>query len=86
MRPGLNTGEHKAFDRRSRTILIVEDDPVLALDLMSLLESHGYAVAGVAESGEDALIQIHVHPVDVVLMDVNLSGGAASWTGSRPPP
>ena len=64
-----------------RTVLIVEDDPVLALNLMSLLEGAGYEVLGVAESGEQALVLANVRTADVVLMDVNLTGGGGRLDG-----
>ena len=66
---------------QNRTILIVEDDPVLALDLMGLLEGAGYQVLGVAESGEQALVLAKVRPADILVMDVNLSAGGGRLDG-----
>ena len=65
----------------SPTVLIVEDDPLLALDLMALLERAGFQVLGVAESGEQALVLVRVRPVDVVVMDVDLSKGGGRLDG-----
>ncbi len=54
---------------------------MLALDLMGLLEGAGFEVLGVAESGEQALVLANVRSADVVLMDVNLSGGGGQLDG-----
>lgn len=55
-------------------ILIVEDEAVVALDLKTQLEEQGYAIVGVAESGERALALARVSPPDLTLMDVRLKG------------
>ena len=36
-------------------VLVVEDERIVAIDLQNTLERLGYAVAGVASRGEDAL-------------------------------
>ncbi|MER2601644.1 MAG: GAF domain-containing protein, partial [Candidatus Competibacter phosphatis] len=55
-------------------ILIVEDEFILASDLGLRLRDLGYAVAGTAATGADALALVdHRHP-DLVLMDIRLQG------------
>ncbi len=55
-------------------ILIVEDESIIALDIRSNLESHGYQVVGQADRGEDAIKKAgELHP-DLILMDINLKG------------
>jgi DNA-binding response OmpR family regulator len=55
-------------------ILVVEDDPTIALGLGMLLEQWGYALAGVATTGERALVLAADGAPDLVLMDVGLDG------------
>jgi PAS domain S-box-containing protein len=56
------------------SVLIVEDEAVVALDLRTQLQDMGYVIAGVAESGDEALeIARRAHP-DVALMDVRIRG------------
>ena len=55
-------------------ILVVEDEPAIALGLTLLLDEWGYAVTGVAASGEDALAAAAAAPPDLVLIDVRLDG------------
>jgi DNA-binding response OmpR family regulator len=57
------------------TILLVEDEFLLALDQKAQLEKHGYAVVQ-APSGEAADEASKAHPgIDLVLMDINLGPG-----------
>ncbi|MEI6178528.1 MAG: response regulator [Verrucomicrobiota bacterium] len=55
-------------------ILIVEDELILAMDLEARLVDMGYAVVGMARTGEDAIADAVQHKVDVILMDIHLSG------------
>lgn len=65
-----NTG---GFTARAINTLIVEDDPVLAEAHRAFTERvPGFAVAGVAHLGVDALRLVATRPVDVLLLDVNL--------------
>ncbi len=58
----------------SERILIVEDDPVSALDIKSKLAELGYQVIAVCVTGEDAVEKaLTLHP-DLILMDVCLKG------------
>lgn len=54
-------------------ILIVEDDPVIAEDIASILEANDYRVSGIAYHKEDALNELHTQP-DLILLDINLNG------------
>ncbi len=56
------------------TIFIVEDDRIIAEDIRASLEDSGYRVAGIAASGEEALLQVKRQRPDLVLMDVILAG------------
>ena len=58
-----------------KTILLVENEALIALDESEMLEASGFRVI-VAESGEDAVAVVRSDPsVDLVLMDVDLGGG-----------
>jgi PAS domain S-box-containing protein len=56
------------------TILIVEDNAILALDLQGMLSRLGYRGAGPLASGEDAITFLSDNRVDLVLMDIELAG------------
>ncbi len=55
-------------------ILIVEDEPVIAIDIKRTLLKSGYEVASVVRSGEQAVEQVTQDPPDLVLMDIKLPG------------
>lgn len=55
-------------------ILIVEDENVVALDLQKRLQALGYAIAGAAATGPDAIRQAAAASPDLVLMDIRLRG------------
>jgi PAS domain S-box-containing protein len=55
-------------------ILLVEDERIVALDLQARLQRLGYAVAGIAATGEEALkAAIETRP-DLALVDIRLKG------------
>ena len=56
------------------TILIVEDDAILAMFLQEIISLMGYTVAKPLASGEEALTFLAGTPVDLVLMDIELAG------------
>ncbi|MDO9576261.1 MAG: response regulator [Candidatus Cloacimonadales bacterium] len=58
---------------RKRSILIVEDEIIIAKDLERILLNEGYNVLGIISSGEEAIKQaIELQP-DLVLLDITLS-------------
>ena len=59
---------------KETTVLIVEDERIVALDLQYQLRRLGYAVSDVASSGEEALDRVEETHPDVVLMDIRLEG------------
>ena len=56
------------------SVLVVEDESIVALDLKLALQELGYAVAGIAASGERAVQCVDAQTPDLVLMDVRLQG------------
>ncbi|MCA1853684.1 MAG: response regulator, partial [Beggiatoa sp.] len=56
------------------SILIVEDERVIAFQLKSQLEALGYRVAAAVPSGEEAVEKAGALRPDLVLMDIHLEG------------
>ena len=56
------------------SVLIVEDEAIVAMDLKQRVESNGYSVVGVVDSAEQAIMLAEDTLPDLVLMDVQLSG------------
>jgi signal transduction histidine kinase len=56
------------------SVLIVEDESIVALDLQNQLRLMGYTIAGVANSGTEAIGKAAEMRPDLVLMDIKLQG------------
>jgi PAS domain S-box-containing protein len=57
-----------------KSILIVEDEQIAAIDLRESLQSLGYRVTGIASSGEQAIAMADAETPDLILMDIHLAG------------
>lgn len=56
-------------------VLIIEDEPIIAMDLQQLVESAGHDVVGVASSEDEAVAIAEAERPSLVLADVNLGQG-----------
>ncbi|POR05681.1 hypothetical protein AU468_00465 [Alkalispirochaeta sphaeroplastigenens] len=56
------------------SILIVEDERIVALDIQTRLESLGFRVVGIARDGETALRLADAESPDLALMDIQIVG------------
>ncbi len=59
---------------KGKRILLVEDELLIARHIEQMLKNLGYQVAGVVESGEQALQAAAEKSPDLVLMDIRLKG------------
>ena len=57
-----------------RSILVVEDEPLIAMMLEDFLESLGHSVTATCESVADALAVADKGGFDLAILDVNLKG------------
>ena len=64
-------------------ILLVEDEPLIAMDLESNLDSLGHVVVGVADTHDDALRLAAEHAPDAALVDVKLRDGFTGVDAAR---
>lgn len=59
---------------KSYRVLIVDDEPVIRLDLRTMLESMGHEVVGEADNGVDALQLARSLQPDLVIADIMMPG------------
>jgi CheY-like chemotaxis protein len=59
---------------QKKRILIVEDEGIIALDIRKRLESLGYDVSSVVDSGEKAIEEVRKLRPDLIIMDIVLKG------------
>ncbi|MGQ0590037.1 MAG: response regulator [Sphingosinicella sp.] len=62
-----------------RNILIVEDEPLIAMMLEDFLESLGHEVVGTCDSVAEALTHVARGGFDVAIVDVQLKDGERCW-------
>lgn len=55
-------------------ILIVEDEPELALNIKDILEFIGYEVEGILDNGIEVVEFLTQHHVDMIFMDIQIKG------------
>ena len=65
-----------------KCILIVEDEPLVALLLTDSLEEAGATIAGLAATVEEALRFSDTEAIDAVILDCNLNGRAVDDVAS----
>jgi CheY-like chemotaxis protein len=56
------------------TLLVVEDEPIIALAMEIVLTKAGFAVCMIVPSGEKAIEAAMLEKPDVILMDIRLAG------------
>src|SRR3954453_18935160 len=71
---------HEAVTEHERlagaTVLVVEDNSIVGLDLQLTLEAFGYRVLGPASSNKEVLARLaHERRPDVVVVDLHLADG-----------
>lgn len=60
-------------------IIVVEDEPIIAKDLMYTLKDLGYKVVAHCKNHEEALSALKKHHSDLIICDIDL--GKKSWDG-----
>lgn len=60
---------------KNKRIIIVEDQPVVALDLLCFFKNNGYTNVSSFFSGKDAMKYINFEKPDLALLDIRLQDG-----------
>ncbi len=58
-------------------VLIIEDEPIIAIDLQNIVESLGHSVVGIATTRDQAVSMAHANDADLVLADIQLADGSS---------
>lgn len=62
-----------------KSILVIEDEPLIAMMLEDYIDMLGHKVVGTVDSVADALDHIGQGGFDAAILDVHLRGGEPSW-------
>lgn len=73
----LAEAESELKDSMRARILIIEDEPVIALDIATLVEDLGHSVTGVTATRDEAVAAARADAPDLLLADVQLADGSS---------
>lgn len=59
------------------SILIIEDEPLIAMDIEQMVHSLGHRVTGIARTHSEALALFRANPPGMVLADIRLADGSS---------
>jgi DNA-binding NarL/FixJ family response regulator len=57
-----------------KTVLIVEDEAIVAKDYKMMLENIGFKVVGITDNSKEAIEKATFDKPEIILMDINLRG------------
>ena len=78
LRPSLLSGQNAPRALQGKRVIIIEDEPLVAMDLESTLSAAGCDVVGIAGTPDKAKLLIAQAGCDAALLDVNLAGTPAN--------
>jgi CheY-like chemotaxis protein/DNA-directed RNA polymerase specialized sigma24 family protein len=64
-------------------VLIIEDEPLIALDLAELAKTMGHTIRHVARTHREAIDMVAKHPPNLVLADIQLADGSSGIEAVR---
>ncbi len=73
----LDKANAEIAEQLSTTVLIIEDEPLIALDLQNVVEDLGHRVVDVARTHREALAAIQEHRPGLILADIQLADGSS---------
>jgi PAS domain S-box-containing protein len=68
---------------KQKTILIVEDEFIIGMDLQEILECKGYKVCNIISEGEEVLPNVEKYNPDLILMDITLKGNMSGFDATK---
>jgi CheY-like chemotaxis protein len=73
----LDTAAQEIAQQVATDVLIIEDEPIIALDLEAIVQELGHNIVGVARTHKEATDLIKEHQPGLVLADIQLADGSS---------
>ena len=73
----LETARNEIAAERAVDVLIIEDEPIISLDLQAIVSEMGHNVVGIATTRTEAVDLARKSPPDLVLADIQLADGSS---------
>jgi DNA-directed RNA polymerase specialized sigma24 family protein len=64
-------------EQTATDVLIIEDEPLISMDLEALVKGLGHRVSGIARTHREALAEVRKKPPGLVLADIHLADGSS---------
>lgn len=66
-------------------VVVIEDEPLIALDLQELLKSLGHRVVGIARTSREAIAAVAATRPGLILADIQLADGSSGRSERNSP-
>ncbi len=73
----LDAAGREIAEQVATSVLIIEDEPIIALDIESMVRDLGHDVTGVARTHREAVEMVKARPPGLVLADIQLADGSS---------
>jgi DNA-directed RNA polymerase specialized sigma24 family protein len=73
----LDAAAREITEQVATDVLIIEDEPIIALDLESIVQDLGHRIVGVARTRKEAVALIGEHRPSLILADIQLADGSS---------
>ncbi len=73
----IETAGKEIANQVSTSVLIIEDEPIIALDIEAIVEELGHSITGVARTHKEAVALVNQHRPGLVLADIQLADGSS---------
>lgn len=73
----LDQASQQIADQMATDVLIIEDEPLVAMDLESIVTGLGHRVTGMARTHAEAVAAVRKHRPGLVLADIQLADGSS---------
>jgi len=73
----IDTAGREIAEQVATSVLIIEDEPIIALDIESMVRELGHEVTGVARTHREAVAMVKARPPGLVLADIQLADGSS---------
>ncbi len=70
-------------DNTSARVMVIEDEPIIALDIKSIVTELGHECTGIADTRETAVKLAKEAPPDLILSDIQLADGSSGIDAVR---
>jgi CheY-like chemotaxis protein len=73
----INQAGREIAEQVATEVLIIEDEPIIALDIEAMVQDLGHTVTGVARTHKEAIESVHQRKPGLVLADIHLADGSS---------